>query len=106
MPLAYQIKIIKLHYQEEKLLNTHVSPYVFWKHDYQSLLPQDKHMNTAHQLTPQQQLRNPYCKRSMRFTKRGYEALMEVKKKLEAQLQRPISESVAINMILLGDSLI
>jgi len=31
---------------------------------------------------------------------------MEVKKKLEAQLQRPISESVAINMILLGDSLI
>ena len=104
MPLAYQIKIIKLHYQEEKLLNTHVSPYVFWKHDYQSLLPQDKHMNTAQQLNPQQQLRKPYCKRSMRFTKGGYEALMEVKRNLEAQLERPISESVAIDMILLSRS--
>jgi len=59
-------------------------------------------MNTAQQLNPQQQLRNPYCKRAMRFTKSGYEALMEVKKKLEAQLHRPISESVAIDMLLLG----
>jgi hypothetical protein len=59
-------------------------------------------MNNAQKLTPQQQLRNPYCKRAMRFTKGGYEALMEVKRKLEAQLQRPISESVAIDMILLG----
>lgn len=55
---------------------------------------------------PQQQLRNPYCKRAMRFSKEGYEALMQVKRKLEAQLDRPISESVAINMVLLGDSLI
>ena len=59
-------------------------------------------MNTAQKLTPQQQLRNPYCKRAMRFTREGYETLMEVKRKLEAKLQRPISESVAINMILLG----
>jgi hypothetical protein len=59
-------------------------------------------MNTAQQLNPQQQLRNPYCKRAMRFTKNGYEALMEVKRKLEVELQRPISESVAIDMILLG----
>jgi len=59
-------------------------------------------MNTAQQLNPQQQLRKPYCKRAMRFTKGGYEALMEVKRELEAQLQRPISESVAIDMILLG----
>ena len=50
-------------------------------------------MNTAQRLNPQQQLRNPYCKRSMRFTKEGYEALLEVKRKLEAQLERPISES-------------
>ena len=59
-------------------------------------------MNTAQKLAPQQQLRNPYCKRAMRFTREGYETLMEVKRKLEAKLQRPISESVAINMILLG----
>jgi len=59
-------------------------------------------MNTAQQLNPQQQLRKPYCKRAMRFTKGGYEALMEVKRKLEVELQRPISESVAIDMILLG----
>jgi len=59
-------------------------------------------MNTAQKLIPQQQLRNPYCKRAMRFSKEGYESLMEVKRKLEAKLQRPISESVAINMILLG----
>jgi hypothetical protein len=38
----------------------------------------------------------------MRFTREGYETLMEVKRKLEAKLKRPISESVAINMILLG----
>jgi len=31
---------------------------------------------------------------------------MQVKRKLEAQLERPISESVAINMVLLGDSLV
>ena len=61
-------------------------------------------MNIAQQLNPQQQLRNPYCKRSMRFTKKGYEALLEVKRKLEAQLERPISESVAIDMILLSRS--
>tara|TARA_B110000285_G_C14958624_1_gene530479 strand:+ start:495 stop:623 length:129 start_codon:yes stop_codon:yes gene_type:complete len=42
----------------------------------------------------------------MRFTKNGYEALMEVKRNLEAQLERPISESVAINMVLVGDLLI
>ena len=59
-------------------------------------------MNTAQKLAPQQQLRNPYCKRAMRFTREGYETLMEVKRKLEAKLKRPISESVAINMILLG----
>ncbi|HCH32546.1 MAG TPA: hypothetical protein DE045_06375 [Oceanospirillaceae bacterium] len=61
-------------------------------------------MNTAQQLNPQQQLRNPYCKRSMRFTKNGYKALLEVKRKLEVELQRPISESVAIDMILLSRS--
>ena len=55
---------------------------------------------------PQQQLRNPYCKRAMRFTKEGYETLIKVKRKLEAELHRPISESVAINMILLGSALI
>jgi hypothetical protein len=59
-------------------------------------------MNTAQKLAPQQQLRNPYCKRAMRITKEGYTTLLEVKRKLEAKLQRPISESVAINMILLG----
>ena len=63
-------------------------------------------MNTAQKLTPQQQLRNPYCKRAMRFTKEGYTTLLEVKRKLEAKLQRPISESVAINMILLGSAMI
>ena len=52
--------------------------------------------------TPQQQLRKPYCKRAMRFSKEGYETLMEVKRKLEAKLKRPISESIAIDMILLG----
>lgn len=62
-------------------------------------------MNNQQKLTPQQQLRKPYCKRAMRFTREGYEALMQVKRKLEAQLDRPISESVAINMVLLGDSL-
>ena len=63
-------------------------------------------MTNQQTLTPQQQLRNPYCKRAMRFTKEGYESLMQVKRKLEAQLERPISESVAINMVLLGDSLV
>lgn len=62
-------------------------------------------MTNQQKLTPQQQLRNPYCKRAMRFTREGYEALMQVKRQLEAQLERPISESVAINMVLLGDSL-
>jgi hypothetical protein len=59
-------------------------------------------MTNQQKLTPQQQLRKPYCKRAMRFTREGYETLMEVKRKLEAKLKRPISESVAINMILLG----
>ena len=63
-------------------------------------------MNTGQQLKPQQQLRNPHCKRSMRFTKNGYEALLEVKRRLEAKLERPISESVAIDMLLLGCSFI
>ena len=59
-------------------------------------------MTNQQKLTPQQQLRKPYCKRAMRFTREGYETLMEVKRKLEAKLKRPISESVAINMMLLG----
>jgi|TARA_B110001469_G_scaffold116513_1_gene121771 hypothetical protein len=63
-------------------------------------------MTNPHKLTSQQQLRNPYCKRAMRFSKEGYEALMNAKRQLEATLERPISESVAINMVLLGDSLI
>jgi hypothetical protein len=61
-------------------------------------------MTQEHHLKPQQQLRNPYCKRSMRFTKEGYGALIILKKKLEAKLERPISESVAIDMALLGGS--
>ena len=59
-------------------------------------------MTNQQKLTPQQQLRKPYCKRAMRFTKEGYTTLLEVKRKLEAELHRPISESVAINTILLG----
>jgi len=59
-------------------------------------------MTNQQKLTPQQQLRKPYCKRAMRFSKEGYETLMEVKRKLEAKLKRPISESIAIDMILLG----
>ena len=59
-------------------------------------------MTNPHKLTPQKQLRNPYCKRAMRFSKQGYETLMEVKRKLEAKLKQPISESIAIDMILLG----
>ena len=62
-------------------------------------------MTNPTKLTPQQQLRNPFCKRAMRFRKEGYEALMSAKRQLEAKLERPISESVAINMVLLGDSL-
>ena len=61
-------------------------------------------MTEQHNLNPQQQLRNPHCKRSMRFTKEGYEALIILKKKLEAKLERPISESGAIDMALLGGS--
>jgi hypothetical protein len=63
-------------------------------------------MNTAQKLAPQQQLRNPYCKRAMRFTKEGYTTLLEVKRKLEDKLQKPISESVAINMILMSGLLL
>ena len=63
-------------------------------------------MNTAQQLNPQQQLRQPFCKRAMRFSKEGYQALMDTKRILEAKLERPISESVAINMILLNGSLL
>ena len=61
-------------------------------------------MTNQQTIQPQQQLRNPYCKRAMRFTKEGYEALIHLKKKLEAKLERPISESVAIDMALLGGS--
>ena len=100
------IKIVKLHYRDRTSFRTNVRPYVFLNHGYTSLLTQDKHMNNAQQLNPQQQLRNPYCKRAMRFTKEGYEALMEVKRRLEAKLERPISESVAIDMVLLGGSFI
>ena len=61
---------------------------------------------TNHQsIKPQAQLRNPFCKRALRFSKEGYEALMEAKSKLEAKLERPISESVAINMVLIGSSI-
>ena len=42
-------------------------------------------MTEQHNLNPQQQLRNPHCKRSMRFTKESYEALIILKKKLEAK---------------------
>jgi hypothetical protein len=62
-------------------------------------------MTNPHKLTSQQQLRNPYCKRAMRFSKEGYEALMNTKRILETKLERPISESVALNMLLLGESL-
>ena len=61
-------------------------------------------MTEQHNLNPQQHVRNPHCKRSLRFTKEGYEALIILKKKLEAKLERPISESVAIDMALLGGS--
>lgn len=61
-------------------------------------------MNKEQQLNPQLQLRNPHCKRAMRFTKNGYVALLKVKKQLETQLKRPISESVAIDMVLLEGS--
>jgi|TARA_B110000037_G_scaffold203176_1_gene246005 hypothetical protein len=63
-------------------------------------------MKNLQLLTPQQQLRSPYCKRAMRFSKEGYEALMDFKKEFEAKLERPISESVAIDMILLGSGLV
>jgi len=59
-------------------------------------------MTNPQTLTPQQQLRKPYCKRAMRFTKEGYQTLMNLKRNLEAKLERPISESVAIDIILLG----
>ena len=57
-------------------------------------------------IKPQQQLRNPYCQRAMRFTKDGYEALLDIQQRLEIKLERPLSESVTLNMILLGDTLI
>ena len=63
-------------------------------------------MNNAQQLNPQQQLRQPFCKRAMRFSKEGYAALMNTKRMLETKLERPISESVALNMVLLGESLV
>jgi len=59
-------------------------------------------MTNPLKLQPQQQLRNPYCKRSMRFSKNGYEALMDFKSRLEVKLGRPISESVTIDMLLAG----
>jgi len=43
-------------------------------------------MKNLQLLTPQQQLRSPYCKRAMRFSKEGYEALMDFKKEFEAKL--------------------
>ena len=61
-------------------------------------------MTRSNSIQTQQQLRNPHCNRALRFTKEGYEALIHLKKKLEAKLERPISESVAINMVLLGGS--
>jgi hypothetical protein len=63
-------------------------------------------MTNTQKLTPQKQLRNPYCKRAMRFSKEGYAALMNTKRMLETKLERPISESVALNMVLLGESLV
>jgi|TARA_B110001469_G_scaffold115679_1_gene120385 hypothetical protein len=54
---------------------------------------------------PQQQLRKPYCKRAMRFTKEGYEGLLDFKSRLEAKLGHPISESVTIDMLLAGATL-
>jgi hypothetical protein len=51
---------------------------------------------------PQKQLRNPYCKRAMRFSKKGYEALMNFKSRLEAKLGHPISESVTVDILLAG----
>jgi hypothetical protein len=61
-------------------------------------------MTNQQTIQPQQQLRKPYCKRALRFTKEGYEALINLKNKLETKLERPISESVAIDMALLGGS--
>ena len=63
-------------------------------------------MTTLQKPPPQPPLRQPFCKRAMRFSKEGYQALMDTKRMLEAKLERPISESVAINMILLSDSLL
>ena len=55
-------------------------------------------MTNPHKLTSQQQLHNPYCKRAMRFSNEGYEALMNAKRQFEAKLERPISESVAMEL--------
>ena len=51
---------------------------------------------------PQLQLRKPFCQRGMRFTVEGYEALAKIKTRLEAERGRPISESVALNILLTG----
>jgi hypothetical protein len=46
------------------------------------------------------QLKEPYRKRDLAFSEHGYSELIKFKQKMETQLQRELSESVAIDILL------
>lgn len=56
---------------------------------------------TGKQTPPvQQQLRRPFCKRTLRFTQEGFNALQGYKERLQQALQRPVSDSVALDKLI------
>lgn len=59
-------------------------------------------MNTYEAPAVQQQLRKPFCKRTLRFTHQGFNALQSYKERLQKELGRPVSDSVALDNIITG----
>lgn len=56
----------------------------------------NKHLEPAVQL----QLRQPFTKRTFRFTREGFSTLQTYKERLQQELGRPVSDSVALDKLI------
>ena len=57
-------------------------------------------MNNPEEPQVQKQLRKPFCKRTLRFTREGFNNFQHHKAKLQISLGRPISDSVALDSLI------
>lgn len=62
-------------------------------------------MNNQQAPAVQLQLRQPFTKRAFRFTKEGFNALQTYKERLQKELGRPVSDSVALDKLITSSPL-